>query len=394
MLTIRPLAAALNKHRHRLPASPCRADGAKGAARHLSVTPYPARKEPVPVARLRPSNYPAKRCRVVSGRVRLVITIADLVNFVGERFLREIIDDHFTDRPIISPNIRREVKIKHGFGAARAILNAPASTMYPEQCDHLVRRYGPDDDVISAKRKNLVEFQKRTGLNIDPSQILLYWPSRLDPSQKGIELLEAIAHKFVIAHEGTQIAIVGNGVGNERSHEEICGRIACASGGKITYQRFSEPLSMLGFAAASNVFGASLYEPCGQIDQVGNLFGATVTNRDTGGYHDKIQDLVLRDDGEPKDSGNGFLFRDYDPGGLWYGLSRTVQFHRRSPEIRERQTKRIMREARQKYDPKKMIDRYIDAYEELSGGIPLRTIGTELVENKTSRPHTAPDCIQ
>ena len=76
MLTIRPLAAALNKHRHRLSASPCRADGAKGAARPLSVTPYPARKEPAPVARLRPSNYPAKRCRVVSGRLRLVITIA------------------------------------------------------------------------------------------------------------------------------------------------------------------------------------------------------------------------------------------------------------------------------------------------------------------------------
>ena len=76
MLTIRPLAAALNKHRHRLSASPCRADGAKGAARHISVTPYPARKTPAPVARLRPSNYPAKRCRVVSGRVRLVITIA------------------------------------------------------------------------------------------------------------------------------------------------------------------------------------------------------------------------------------------------------------------------------------------------------------------------------
>ncbi len=45
MLTIRPLAAALNKHRHRLSASPCRADGAKGAARRILVTPYPARKD-------------------------------------------------------------------------------------------------------------------------------------------------------------------------------------------------------------------------------------------------------------------------------------------------------------------------------------------------------------
>lgn len=222
----------------------------------------------------------------------------------------------------------------------------------------------------------------------------MYWPSRLDPCQKGIDLLEAIAHKFVIAHEGTQIAIVGNGVGNDMSHEEVCGRIACSSGGQITYQRFSEPLSVLGFAASSNVFGASLYEPCGQIDQVGNLFGATATNRDTGGYHDKIRELTLDGAGASEGSGNGFLFRDYDPGGLWYGLDRAVQFHRHSPEIKERQIKRIMREARQRHDPEKMIEGYISAYEELSGGIPLRTVGTELIENKTGGANTAPNCIQ
>ena len=164
---------------------------------------------------------------------------------------------------------------------------------------------------------------------------------------------------------------MGNGVGSDRVHEEICGRIAWASGGKITYQRFSEPLSILGFAAANDVFGASLYEPCGQIDQVGNFFGATATNRDTGGYHDKIVELALKEDGAPEDAGNGFLFRDYDTGGLWYGLTRSVAFHRQSPEIREKQIKRIMREARQEHDLKKMIGSYIRIYEELNGGEPL-----------------------
>ena len=146
------------------------------------------------------------------------------------------------------------------------------------------------------------------------------------------------------------------------------GRIACTSGGKITYQHFSESLSLLGYAAANDVFGASLYEPCGQIDQVGNLYGATATNRDTGGYHDKITELRLQEDGFACDEGNGFLFRDYDAGGLWYGLEKSVCFHRRPPEIRERQLTRIMKEARVKYDPEKMIDRYIGIYEKLNGG--------------------------
>ncbi|MDD5167899.1 MAG: glycogen/starch synthase [Syntrophales bacterium] len=297
---------------------------------------------------------------------------ASLINFVGARFLGEIIDGHFADQPIVPPSVRREVGMKHLYGATRVILNAPARDMYPECSSHLVRKYGPKDDVMAAKRENLVAFQRRTGLQVNPDAILLYWPSRLDPAQKGIELLEAIAHRFVIDHGDVQIAIVGNGVGSDRTHEEICGRIAWSSGGKITYQRFSEPLSMLGFAAASDVFGASLYEPCGQIDQVGNLFGATATNRDTGGYHDKIRELALRSDGAPEDSGNGFLFRDYDSGGLWYGLSRAVHFHRHPLEVRAKQIKRIMEEARQRHDLGKMVDHYISAYEELSSGIPLR----------------------
>jgi glycogen synthase len=240
---------------------------------------------------------------------------ADLISFVSERFLKEILEDHFPDQSIVAGSGRNEIKEKYYHDAVHTILNAPSPGVYPEHCEHLIRKYGPEDDVLTSKQENLVEFQRRTGLNVNPDAILLYWPSRLDPSRKGIEILEDIAHRFIIDHGDAQIAIVGDGVDSDRPHEEICGRIAWSSGGKITYQRFDETLSMLGFAAASDVFGASLYEPCGQIDQMGNLYGATATNRDTGGYHDKIRELTLSVDGSSEDSGNGFLFRDYDAGG-------------------------------------------------------------------------------
>jgi glycogen synthase len=296
---------------------------------------------------------------------------ASLINFVGEKFLREVVDDYFLDRNLIPPSVRREVKAKYHSKAASAIINAPSPGMYPEKCPYLVRQYGPDDSVLEAKRTNLVEFQKRTGLSIDPDAILFYWPSRLDPSQKGVELLEDIALKFVIEHSDVQIAIVGDGVGGDRTHVDILGRIAVASGGRICLQSFSEELSMLGYAAAGDVFGASLYEPCGQIDQVGNLFGATATNRDTGGYHDKIRELMLKAEGAPQDVGNGFLFRDYDSGGLWYAMHNSVLFHRMPAEIREAQAKRIMRESRERYDLQTMIARYMSLYERLNGGKPL-----------------------
>ena len=296
---------------------------------------------------------------------------ADVVNFVGNRFLEEIVDNHFPDHSVCSPSVRQEIKVKYEHGSAMAIINSPSHALYPENCTHLARRFGPDDNILEAKRENLAEFQRRTGLKVDPKAILLYWPSRLDPAQKGIHLLEEIAHRFVIDHGDVQIAIVGDGVGNDRTHEEICGSIAWSSGGKIAYHRFNESLSMLGFAAANDVFGASLYEPCGQIDQIGNLHGATATNRDTGGYHDKIEDIALAADGAPQDAGNGFLFRDYDTGGLWYGLHRSVEFHRRPDDVRETQLKRIMRDARRKYSLDRMVDEYIAVYEHLNGGIPL-----------------------
>jgi glycogen synthase len=296
---------------------------------------------------------------------------ATMINFVGERFLREVVEDYFLDRPIIPPSVRQEVKEKYRFDAARAIINAPASNMYPENCEFLVRRYGPDDDFLAAKRENRVEFQRRTGLNVDPDAVLFFWPSRLDTVQKGVELLEAVAGHFTGVHRDAQIAVVADPVSTDRTHADILGRVAWSSGGRITYQPYREDLSMLGFAAASDVFGASLYEPCGQIDQVGNLFGCTATNRDTGGYHDKIRELRLKIDGSPLDVGNGFLFRDYDTGGLWYALEKSLAFHRKPVEIREAQLRRIMREARERFDLDGMIAQYIRIYERLNGGRPL-----------------------
>lgn len=309
---------------------------------------------------------------------------ASIVSFVGDRFLKEIVEGRFDSDTIVPTSVRNEVKIKYDYGSTAAVLNAPSPALYPERCEHLVRNFGPNEEIMTAKAENRKAFQMRTGLRVDPEAILLYWPSRLDPFQKGIRILEEIAHRFVIVNGDVQIAIIGNGVGGDRNHEEICGRIAWSSNGKIVYHRFDEPLSMLGFAAAADVFGASLYEPCGLIDQIGNLFGATATNRDTGGYHEKIRELLSMDDGAPQDEGNGFLFRDYDAGGLWYGLESAVRFHRKRPAEKERHLKRIMTEARERYNLCRMVDGYAALYERLNGGRPLELCNPPIREVRRS----------
>ena len=123
-----------------------------------------------------------------------------------------------------------------------------------------------------------------------------------------------------------------------------------------------------------DVFGASLYEPFGQIDVMGNIYGATSTNRDTGGYRDKITRLSLRVWGAPQDTGNGVLFHDYNAGGLWWGLKTTVENHRflrKHPIQWNRQMRRIMLQARSNWSLENMVAGYITAYEQLNAGRPL-----------------------
>lgn len=301
---------------------------------------------------------------------------ANMVSFVGQRFLEETIQDYFLDRHLIPPSVRQETKAKYQYGTVVAIPNGISPAVYSENQEEnpdvdkpgLAKKYGVNDNVIEAKKLNLVKFQKKTGLAVNPEAILLYWPSRLDRMQKGVELLESVILQFVAEHPDVQVAIIGNPVGNDRRDADMLGKMSWISGGKITYWPFDDDLSILGYAAASDVFGASLYEPFGQIDLIGNIYGATATNRDTGGFHDKITPLRLKLLGAPEDTGNGVLFRDYDTSGLWQGLHTTVENHRffRSrPEEWQRQAKRIMKEARDKWGLDNMVAGYLSAYQKI-----------------------------
>jgi len=303
---------------------------------------------------------------------------ATLVNYVGEKFLEETIQDYFLDRWFIPPSVRQETKVKYRFGSVLAIPNGISPAMYPENQEEnpdidapgLAKKYGVNDRVVEAKKLNLIKFQRKTGLLVNPEAILLFWPSRLDRMQKGIELLEIIAMNFVRQHPDVQIAVVGNPVGEDRRDADIMGSIAMNSGGKICYWPFSDDMCMLGYAAASDVFGASLYEPFGQIDLIGNLFGATATNRDTGGFHDKIVPLQMKKLGAAEDKGNGVLFKDYDTGGLWQGLHWAVENHRffrANQQEWENQAKRIMKEARADWGLNKMVNGYMAAYQRILG---------------------------
>ena len=141
---------------------------------------------------------------------------------------------------VVPWSVRVETKARYYGHDTLVIPNGISPDVFPENQEEnpevdqpgLARRYGPDDSLIEAKKANLVKFQKKTGLRVDPDAILFYWPSRLDPVQKGVDLLEDVAQQLVDANPGVQIAVVGDPVGGDNFHADVMGRIAYASGGE------------------------------------------------------------------------------------------------------------------------------------------------------------------
>ncbi|NIP94746.1 MAG: glycogen synthase, partial [Akkermansiaceae bacterium] len=90
--------------------------------------------------------------------------------------------------------------------------NAPDATFNPATDPYLGNHYGPSDHP-EGKRACKVLLQEALGLRANPDAPLFFWPSRLDPVQKGPQLLAEILYQVTTdyQHLGLQVAIIANG---------------------------------------------------------------------------------------------------------------------------------------------------------------------------------------
>jgi glycogen synthase len=135
-------------------------------------------------------------------------------------------------------------------------------------------------------------------------------------------------------------------------HHELYGRLAICD--------FNQGLSKLGFAASDFTLVPSLFEPCGLPQMVGQLYGSLPIVHDTGGLHDTVEHLDVN-----HNTGNGFSFKIYDSRGLDWAMDQAMAFHKRPPDERERQIKRIMDEGKKRFTHDACAQRYISIYEKM-----------------------------
>ena len=277
------------------------------------------------------------------------------INTVSPTFLHEVADGHHA---FVPPQVRNEVANKVISGCAAGILNAVDSGSNPENDQYLVENYGPKDHA-DAKRKNKLALQEHLGLIQDADAPIFFWPSRLDPVQKGCQLLADILYNVVSKYwdDKLQFVMVANGSYQEHFHNivrwhDLHERVAVCD--------FHERLSHRAYAASDFLLMPSLFEPCGLPQMVSCIYGSLPIARNTGGLHDTVSMLDI-----DNNSGNGFLFNDYDSNALFWAIDRAMDFYHQPENVKSEQIERIMVESRAQFNHTVTAEAYFKIYEDM-----------------------------
>ena len=280
---------------------------------------------------------------------------AHFVNVVSPNFLAEIVEGR---HGFVYGPLRQELANKVAAGCAAGILNAPDPAFDPTKDEELKTRYGPADHV-SGKRNNKRYLQQKLGLIVDDRAPVFFWPSRLDPIQKGCQLLAEIFYQVISSYweQNLQIVFVANG-----DYQHVFRDI-------VNYHRFNKRVAIcnfdfhlehLAYAASDFILMPSSFEPCGLPQMIAPIYGSLPVAHDTGGIHDTITHLNVA-----SNTGNGFLFKHYDANGLFWAIGQAMDFYNLPKTIRNIQIKRIMRESAASFTHARTARQYIGLYEKM-----------------------------
>ena len=280
---------------------------------------------------------------------------AHYVNTVSPTFLTEIVENR---HPFVESCLQQELANKYYAGCATGILNAPEPEFNPAVDQKINYNYGPKNH-REKKKENKIFLQRILDLEADENAALFFWPSRLDPVQKGPQLLAHILYDVVSRHwdENLQIVFVASGEYQRYFHDIVRFH---GIGRRVAVCGFNEDLSHQAFAASDFVLMPSAFEPCGLPQMVGGIYGSLPIVHDTGGLHDTVRPLDP-DTG----NGNGFLFNVHDPEGLFWAMDQAMEFFSLDGDIKEQQIKRIMIDSVLAFNHSRCAEEYINLYEKM-----------------------------
>ena len=283
------------------------------------------------------------------------IFAAHFVNVVSPTFLNEIVEGK---HPFVEPQIHRELANKVQAECAAGILNAPDPSFNPALDQDLAQKFGPDDHV-AGKKKNKRCLQKKLGLIQDDRAPIFFWPSRLDPVQKGCQLLADIFYRAISSYwdQNLQIVFVANGdyqmvFRDIVNHHQFQKRVAICD--------FSNEMEHLAYGASDFILMPSRFEPCGLPQMIAPIYGTLPVAHDTGGIHDTVTHLNIKEN-----TGNGFIFNTFDASGLFWAIQQAMLFYNLPAKEKKKQIKRIITESAAVFTHAGTARQYIKLYEKM-----------------------------
>ena len=280
---------------------------------------------------------------------------AHFVNLVSPTFLKEMVQGR---HGFVKNSMQCELVNKTNAGCAVGILNAPDPSYNPFTDDALPCNYSAKDHV-GGKKTNKRILQKKLGLIQDPQAPVFFWPSRLDPVQKGCQLLSEILYNTVSRYSEQNLEIVFVADGEFQRHFNDIVRFHNLSD-RVAVCSFNERLARLAYGASDFVLMPSSFEPCGLPQMIGAIYGALPVAHNTGGIHDTVTHLDL-----DNHTGNGILFNIFDSQGLSWAIDQAIRFHMLPVKQKQKQVKRIMMHGAATFNHKVTAQHYIDLYEKM-----------------------------
>ena len=205
---------------------------------------------------------------------------------------------------------------------------------------------------MEGKEENRKALMERMGLPYNPEVPIIGIVSRL-VAQKGFDLFPNVMDIF-LRHVDLRLCVLGSGA---EQYEEYFTDLAERYPERVAFHRgYSNELAHLIEAGSDIFLMPSRYEPCG-LNQIYSLkYGTLPIVRRTGGLADTVRhaDPVTQE-------GNGFVFDDFNPQGLAWGIETAIETFR----DREWWGQLVQNAMGANWSWERQIDRYLELYQEV-----------------------------
>jgi len=237
------------------------------------------------------------------------IQYADVITTVSETFAKEICKQKELSNGLHSVLNSRKKDI-HG------ILNGIDGNIWnPEKDKQIAKKYSIKN--LDAKLTNKKVLLEKFGLEYDENKPVIGMISRLS-SNKGFDLVQK-AFKDIMKLDAQFILL---GTGDKKYHTFFEKAFTKYSDKFALYLGFDDQLAHLIEAGSDMYLMPSKIEPCGLNQMYSLVYGTVPIVRETGGLADTVEKYD-----EKTGTGNGFIFKNYEPESLISELKRAIDLY-------------------------------------------------------------------